>query len=95
MSSAGTDLQNDFFNTVRKERRVVTVFLANGKKLTGRIQAFDKFTLLLENQSGPQMIFKHAISTVSTSVASSAGGESAGPGTVHPMGGAGRESRSG
>lgn len=72
MSGAGTDLQNDFFNTARKDRRVVTVFLANGKKLTGRIRAFDKFTLLLEGQHGPQMIFKHAISTVAPAAA---GGE--------------------
>ncbi len=49
------------------------MFLGNGKKLTGRIKSFDKFTLLLESHQGEQIIFKHAISTVSTSRWSSEG----------------------
>jgi host factor-I protein len=57
-------IQNEFFNRARKERALVTVFLANGKRLVGRIRAFDKFTILLETHHGDQMIFKHAISTV-------------------------------
>jgi host factor-I protein len=61
------NLQNEFFNAARKDRTVVTIFLANGKKLVGRIKSFDKFTLLLEASQGEQIIFKHAISTVSTS----------------------------
>lgn len=58
------DLQNSFFNTARKERTVVAVFLGNGKKLVGKIKSFDKFTILLENQQGEQIVYKHAISTV-------------------------------
>lgn len=57
-------IQNEFFNRARKERVLVTVFLTNGKRLIGRIRAFDKFTILLETHHGDQMIFKHAISTV-------------------------------
>jgi host factor-I protein len=57
-------IQNEFFNRVRKERTLVTVFLANGKRLIGRIRAFDKFTVLLDTHHGDQIIFKHAISTV-------------------------------
>lgn len=60
------NLQNDFFNAVRRDRSTVTVFLANGKKLVGRIKSFDKFTILLDCAQGEQMVFKHAISTVST-----------------------------
>jgi len=66
MEGESRNLQNDFFNDVRKARTTVTVFLGNGKKLTGRIKSFDKFTLLLENHSGELIVFKHAISTVST-----------------------------
>jgi host factor-I protein len=71
MESDGGNLQNEFFNKARREHTVVTVFLANGKKLVGRIKAFDKFTILLDPGAGgpgggEQMIFKHAISTVST-----------------------------
>jgi len=67
MEGESTNLQNDFFNAARKAKTVVTVFLGNGKKLTGRIKAFDKFTLLLEGYQGELMVFKHAISTVAPS----------------------------
>ena len=65
MESESGNLQNDFFNAARKSKHTVTVFLGNGKRLTGRLKSFDKFTLLLEGQQGEQIIFKHAISTVS------------------------------
>jgi host factor-I protein len=66
MSGETRNLQNEFFNNARKERTPVTVYLANGKKLVGRIKSFDKFTILLDGQHGEQMVFKHAISTVSS-----------------------------
>jgi host factor-I protein len=59
------NLQNDFFNAMRKDRTPVTILLENGTKLTGRIKSFDKFTLLLDTPDGEQIVFKHAISTVS------------------------------
>lgn len=65
MDSELRNLQSDFFNAMRKEKSLVTVYLGNGKRLTGRLKSFDKFTLLLEGPHGDQMIFKHAISTVS------------------------------
>ena len=64
MEAETRNLQNDFFNAARKEKTTVTVFLGSGKKLTGRIKSFDKFTLLLDGPHGEQMIYKHAISTV-------------------------------
>ncbi len=76
MEAETRNLQNDFFNAARKSRANVTIFLANGKKLTGRIKSFDKFTVMLENHHGEQIIFKHAISTVS---ASSRSGDSSAP----------------
>ena len=67
MDAEARNLQNDFFNSVRRDKTQVTVFLTNGKKLVGRIKSFDKFTLLLDSHYGQQIIFKHAISTVTTS----------------------------
>jgi host factor-I protein len=64
MDTEARNLQNDFFNAMRKDKKLVTVFLGNGKRLVGRIKAFDKFTLLLESHQGEQIIFKHAVSTV-------------------------------
>ena len=67
MEAESRNLQNDFFNAARKDKATVTVFLSNGKKLVGRIKSFDKFTVLLESHHGQQIIFKHAVSTVTTS----------------------------
>ncbi len=60
------NIQNTFFNQARKDRSRVVVYLANGTKLVGRIKSFDKFTVILESGNGEQMLFKHAISTIST-----------------------------
>ena len=65
MDGESRNLQNEFFNAARKGRVTLTVFLGNGKRLTGRVKSFDKFTLLLESHQGEQIVFKHAISTVS------------------------------
>ena len=64
MDSETRNLQNEFFNEMRKEKRPVTVYLSNGKRLVGRLKSFDKFTLLLVGHYGEQIVFKHAISTV-------------------------------
>ena len=64
METESGGIQNEFFNRARKERSVLTVSLANGKRLVGRVRAFDKFTILLDTSQGDQMVFKHAISTV-------------------------------
>ena len=62
---APQNIQDAFLNTVRREKTTVTVYLLNGAKLSGRIRSFDKFSVLLESGSQDQLIFKHAISTIS------------------------------
>lgn len=62
---APQNIQDAFLNTVRREKTAVVVYLLNGAKLTGRIRSFDKFSVLLESGSQEQLIFKHAISTIS------------------------------
>ncbi len=58
------NIQDTFLNTVRKDKSPMTIYLVSGVKLTGRIRSFDKYSVLLENNSQEQLIFKHAISTV-------------------------------
>lgn len=62
---APQNIQDAFLNTVRREKTTVTLYLLNGAKLMGRIRSFDKFSVLLESGSQDQLIFKHAISTIS------------------------------
>jgi len=65
MDDDSGNLQNEFFNSVRRDRTPVAVFLSNGKRLVGRVKGFDRFTILLDGQHGEHIVFKHAISTVS------------------------------
>ncbi len=56
-------LQDPYLNMLRKDRVPVSIYLVNGIKLQGQIDAFDQFVVLLRN-SVSQMVYKHAISTV-------------------------------
>ena len=62
----GQSLQDPYLNTLRKEQIPVSIYLVNGIKLQGQIEAFDQYVVLLRNTVS-QMIFKHAISTVQPS----------------------------
>ncbi|MGH8127602.1 MAG: RNA chaperone Hfq [Gammaproteobacteria bacterium] len=57
------NLQDPFLNLLRKDRVPVNVYLVNGIKLTGQIEAFDQFVIVLKNATS-QMVYKHAVSTV-------------------------------
>jgi host factor-I protein len=62
---APQNIQDGFLNLARREKTTVTVYLVNGAKLLGRIKSFDKFSLIMETGASEQLIFKHAISTIS------------------------------
>lgn len=62
---APQNIQDAFLNLARREKATVTIYLVNGAKLLGRIKSFDKFSLILESGAQEQLIFKHAISTIS------------------------------
>ena len=59
------NIQDGFLNFARREKSTVTIYLVNGAKLLGRIKSFDRFSMILESGSQEQLIFKHAISTIS------------------------------
>lgn len=59
------NIQDAFLNMLRREKTPVTVYLLNGAKLVGKIKSFDKFSVLLESGAQEQLVFKHAISTIS------------------------------
>lgn len=57
--------EHELLNALRKGHKRVSIFLVNGIKLTGSIQSFDSYTVYLHGATGSQVIYKHAISTVS------------------------------
>jgi host factor-I protein len=58
-----SSLQDPFLNALRRERISVAVYLVNGIKLQGFVEAFDQFSIVLRN-SVNQMVYKHAVSTI-------------------------------
>ena len=66
MDKPAQNIQDSFLNNARKDKIVLTIYLMSGVKLSGRIKSFDKYSLILETNNQEQLIFKHAISTVST-----------------------------
>src|SRR4030088_626144 len=63
-SKPAQNIQDTFLNTVRKDKSPITMNLVSVFKLSGKMHSFDKYSVLLENNSQEQLIFKHAISTV-------------------------------
>lgn len=58
------NLQDQFLNQTRKNRTPLTVFLMNGFQLRGVLTGFDQFVIVLLSEGRQQMIYKHAVSTI-------------------------------
>lgn len=58
------NLQEVFLTQLRRERRLVTVFLMNGFQMRGYVTGFDAFTVVLTSDGKQMFVYKHAISTI-------------------------------
>lgn len=58
-------LQEQFLKAVRQERTAVTVFLMNGFQLRGIVTGYDNYAVVVQSDGRQNMIYKHAISTIS------------------------------
>ena len=65
MNKSSINLQDVFLNQVRKEHMAVTIYLTNGFQLKGTVKGFDSFTVVIDSDGRQQMVYNHAISTVS------------------------------
>lgn len=65
MNRSNINLQDVFLNQVRKEHLPVTIYLTNGFQLKGMVKGFDNFTVILDTDGRQQLVYKHAISTIS------------------------------
>jgi len=64
MSGKNLNIQDLYLNFLRKEKVPVVVYLVSGARLKGVIKGFDNFVIILK-QNNQQLIYKHAISTIS------------------------------
>ena len=58
------NLQDNFLNQVRKEGISVTIHLVNGFQIKGTVRGFDNFIIMVDSLGKQQMIYKHAVSTI-------------------------------
>lgn len=58
------NLQDAFLNQARKDRIPVTIYLTNGFQFKGVVKGFDVFTVALESDNKQNLVYKHAISTI-------------------------------
>jgi len=65
VNKTNINLQDVFLNQVRKEHAGVTIYLTNGFQLKGLVKGFDNFTVVLDTEGKQQLVYKHAISTIS------------------------------
>ena len=61
------NLQDYLLSKLRRSRMGATVFLVNGFQIRGEIRGFDSFVVVIYSDGKQQMIYKHAISTVTPS----------------------------
>ena len=59
------NLQDVFLNQARKERIPVTIYITNGFQFKGMVKGFDNYTVILDTDGKQNLIYKHAISTIS------------------------------
>ena len=58
------NLQEILLTQLRKQNIPVTMFLVNGFQLRGTVTGFDCFVVVLDSDGKQQVIYKHAISTI-------------------------------
>jgi host factor-I protein len=58
------NIQDQFLNRIRRDRKHVLIELTTGRKMEGVILSFDNFCVILRGE-GDQLVYKHAICSVS------------------------------
>ncbi len=58
------NIQDLFLSRLCRSQAAVTMFLMNGFQLRGTITGFDQFVVVLVSDHKQQVIYKHAISTI-------------------------------
>ncbi|MCI9267307.1 RNA chaperone Hfq [Oscillospiraceae bacterium 44-5] len=59
------NLHNAILSRLQEERQVVTLITINGYQMKGRITGFDDLVVVVEVRKEQQIVYRHAISTIS------------------------------
>ena len=58
------NLHNAILSRLQEERQVVTRITINGYQMKGRITGFDDLVVVVEVRKEQQIVYRHAISTI-------------------------------
>ncbi len=58
------NIQDEVLERFKTNGTTITVYLTRGNRLTGKIMEHDRYTIMLNVEGQPHLIYKHAISTV-------------------------------
>jgi len=64
MEQREVNIQDELLNKFKQQGTTVTVFLTRGNRIVGKVLNHDKYTILLEVEGQPYLIYKHAVSTI-------------------------------
>jgi len=65
MSDVGFNLQDKILNQARIKQYPIKITLLNKIVITGKVDGFDKFTIILNKNGEQELIFKHSIASIS------------------------------
>ncbi len=64
MMKTQINIQDQFLNRIRRDRKHVVIELIAGRKLEGVILSFDNFCIVLRGEAD-HLVYKHAICSIS------------------------------
>ncbi len=67
MGKHNINIQDGFLFQNLKEGQTMYVELVTGKSLVGKLRRFDRFAVVIESEGKEILVYKHAISTITTS----------------------------
>ena len=62
--TAKPNIQQEFLDKAIRENQVLTLFLITGQRIRATIDAYDNFTVLVQESGKQHLFYKHAITTI-------------------------------
>ena len=64
MSKPEINIQDGYLFQVLKSGQPLTIELVNGRRIEGVLKRFDRFALIVEQDSREKLVYKHGVATV-------------------------------
>jgi host factor-I protein len=61
---AKPNIQQEFLDKAIRENQLLTIFLITGQRIRATIDAYDNFTVLVQESGKQHLFYKHAITTI-------------------------------